>query len=92
MVSRFVETDEIALLVWDEGYPLNLSVCLADYGFLAPENHVFVKDYSEHEGLPDSLEAAGVATKIQQVAIGFGRGWLMKLSFDAESLIEKKAA
>lgn len=88
-VGRFEETGEIALLVLDEGRPTRLSLTLKDYGMIAPVNHIFVKDYSEHEGLPESLEAAGVATRISPRKIGYGDGWLMHLNFDGEALLTK---
>ena len=85
VLSRYEADGSLALGVMDEGRPMVLSVNLLDYGQIAPLNHVFVKDYAENEGLPASLEAAGVAERVSPVSIGFGAGWLMKLSFDAES-------
>jgi hypothetical protein len=39
-----------------------LSVNLADYGLNAPENHFWVKNYSEGEGMADAIQEAGIAT------------------------------
>lgn len=47
-----------------------LSVNLGSYGFRAPEGQVFVKDYSEHSGLPDALRAAGAAQVVGYVVFG----------------------
>lgn len=59
-----------------------LSVNLGDHGLTAPEGHVFVKDYSEHEGLVNALVEAGVAEKVRQVEFGpfDTTAWLMKIS------------
>lgn len=70
-----------AELVWDDGFPetSTLSVNLSQYGFVTPPGYAVIRDYSEHGGLPDALEAAGVAIKEEEVSIGFGSGWLMKI-------------
>lgn len=88
-VSRYTEDNSLALAVMDEGRPLILSVNLSDYGPAAPTNCIYVRDYSENEGLADALVAAGVATKISTVNIGFGTGWMMELTFDGETLAER---
>lgn len=56
----------------DDGFPdtETLSINLATYGLKAPEGHVYVKDYSEHEGLPTALVAAGVAEYVDEVYLG----------------------
>ena len=38
-----------------------LSVNLADYGATPPEDHFFVKNYSEGEGMVEAIEKAGIA-------------------------------
>lgn len=54
----------------DEG-PETLSVNLAAYGlYPADADHVFIKDYSEHEGVADSLVEAGVAQITRMVTFG----------------------
>lgn len=89
--SRYMYDDQLALFVRDDedGSMIDLSVNLGDYGLIAPDNHIYVKDYSENEGTPDALEAAGVATKVSPVTFGFGRGWLMRLTVDVESKVER---
>jgi len=37
-----------------------LSVNLADYDLNAPENHFWVKNYSEGEGMADAIQKAGI--------------------------------
>lgn len=87
-VTRFREGNALALMVSEDGQKTNLTVNLHEYGELPPPNHFFVRDYGVDEGLAESLESIGLATKITQVPIGFGSGWLMKFAFDAESMIE----
>ncbi len=55
-----------------EGYPEieTLSTNLAHYGLEPPAGHIYVKDYSEHEGLPTALVAAGVAEYVDEVYLG----------------------
>lgn len=55
-----------------DGYPETetLSTNLAFYGLTPSEGHVYVKDYSEHEGLPEALAAAGVAQIVEWVKLG----------------------
>jgi hypothetical protein len=67
-----------ALLLEDE----ILSINLAGYDLRPDEGCVFVKNYSEHEGLPDALVAAGIAEKVREVSIGnFGSScWLMRVT------------
>lgn len=76
-----------ATILWnDEGmeYPedTQLSINLAGYGMTPPPGHVFVKDYSEHEGMATALEVAGIVTKVKQVPIGYSKGWLVKVNTD----------
>jgi len=58
------------------------SVNLSAYDMYPPEGHIFVKDYSEHEGLADALVAAGLVTIVQPIAIGeFGsKGYLVRIT------------
>lgn len=37
---------------------------------LPPEGHVWVRDYSEHEGLPQALVNAGIGTIVDEVTFG----------------------
>lgn len=47
-----------------------LSVNLTDYGYIAFPGGVFVRDWSEHQGLPAALEQAGIATVVAPVTVG----------------------
>ena len=62
--SKYIENDNTALLLYgiDDYSPIatatvNLSVPL-------PENQVYIKDYSENEGMLESLKKAGVVKKV----------------------------
>ena len=57
------------MLVTDEG-PEPFSVSLLDYGFIPLPGNVFIKDWSEHEGLTTRLEAAGLAKRVRKVVVG----------------------
>ena len=48
----------------DEG-AFVLSVNLADHGHHAPENHFWVKNYSEGEGMAKAIQEAGIATPVR---------------------------
>lgn len=57
----------------EDGYPDRdtLSVNLGGYGMEPPPaGHFIVRDYSEHEGLPDALERAGIATVVDRITFG----------------------
>lgn len=47
-----------------------LSVNLTDYDYIAFPGEVFVKDWSEHQGLPAALEQAGIATVKAPITVG----------------------
>lgn len=48
----------------------HLTVNLIDHGIIASPGHIWVRDYSEHTGLPAALETAGLATIIERRTIG----------------------
>lgn len=68
-------------VVSDDPQDLTISINLSAYGLTAPESHIFVKDYSEHEGLPQALIEAGIAEPVERVEFGpfDGAAWLMKV-------------
>lgn len=80
MKGQFGDGQLALALMTPEG-PERLSTNLIAYGLVAPEGHTYVKDSSEHAGLPDALVEAGIATKVEQVAFGpfDATGWLMKV-------------
>lgn len=47
-----------------------LSVDLVSSGYVAFPGEVFVKDYSEHAGLPAALVEAGVCEPVEEVRVG----------------------
>ena len=70
-----------ALLIDDEVMSINLQA----YGLVPPAGFIYVKDYSEHEGLADALVAAGVVEKLTPVQFGFGSGYLCRIITDEEA-------
>lgn len=84
-VTRYVD-GTLALAISEEYGPEVISTNLSGYGMKPAKNSVFIKDYSEHDGLTASLVAAGVVEPLREVAIGYGRGYEVQLNFDAEAL------
>lgn len=68
----------------EDGMPNHetFSVNLSAYGMYPPEGHIFVKDYSEHEGLAQALVNAGLVSIVQPIVIGeFGSpGYLVRIT------------
>ena len=54
----------------DTGESEALTVDLTSYGYVAFPGEVFVKDWSEHSGVADAIQAAGIATVVEQITIG----------------------
>ena len=54
----------LALQIHGEEGPEVLSVNLGAYGLVAPEGHIYVRNYSQHEGLVEELERAGIAERV----------------------------
>ena len=71
-----------AILIWEDGCEEQEILSTNLPSATAPDGHVVIKDYSEHEGLADALEAANIVKKINKVAIGFGKGWIVKVNPD----------
>lgn len=59
----------VLTLETDEG-PEPLSTSLASYGLLPAEGCVFVKDWSEHAGLTESLEQQGLVEIVGRRVVG----------------------
>lgn len=55
---------------YDAGQQEVLSVNLIGYGYLAFPGEVFIKDWSEHQGLSAALEQAGIATVKAPITVG----------------------
>lgn len=88
--------DEQRALVFvddQEPVPETLSVSLAAYGLEAPEGHVYIKDWSEHSGLADSLQEHGSVRKVSSVEVGpfDSTAWLVRVTA-GENAEEKEDA
>ncbi|MDO4254318.1 MAG: hypothetical protein Q4C81_04110 [Kocuria sp.] len=57
------------VLLTDEG-PERVSVSLQGYGLVPAPGRVFVKDWSEHSGLAQRLQEAGLARIVGSVVVG----------------------
>jgi hypothetical protein len=80
-MHRYADGTPCLLMAAGDSRPEVLSINLTAYNLTPPEGHVYVKNYGEHEGLPDALVEAGVAEKVYEV--GFGpydaTAWLMRV-------------
>lgn len=61
---------EQALVLGTRKGELVLSVNLLNEGFFPTWGNAFIKDWSEHHGLTDRLEAPGLVKKVRQVTVG----------------------
>ena len=77
-MMKYQDGSPALMMLCDDGREV-LSVNLAGYGLKAPDGHIFVKDYSDHEGLADELVQLGIGEKVGPVRIGYGAGWLVKV-------------
>jgi len=61
-------------LVQEDGYTEldreTLSVNLGAYGMYPPLGHVYVRNYAEHEGLPQALADAGIVRLVEPITFG----------------------
>ena len=72
--AQYVDgTTAVTLFDAEFGEPLaTATVCLVDMGERPSEGNVFIKSYSENEGLYEALLAAGViGEKVNTVNLGF---------------------
>lgn len=68
-------TAALSCSVWDTDYEEYvpgevLSTNLGGYGLYPAEGNVFIKDYSEHKGLTDSLVEGGAVEVVRKVTFG----------------------
>ena len=70
-----------ALQLWTDEGPEVLSTNLTVYGMHPDQGNVFIKDYSEHEGVAQALVKLGLAEIVREVPIGgYGaRGYEVKI-------------
>ena len=75
------DDDQRALVMFTAEGPETLSVNLQAYGLLAPSGHVWIKDWSEHEGLAASLAASGLVDEVSDTFVGpfFSRAVLVRV-------------
>lgn len=59
-----------ALMLMTEEGPERVSVNLEAYGLVPAPGHVYVKDWSEHSGLAESLQRARLARIVRSVEVG----------------------
>lgn len=76
-----------ALVFYHGGYEHEaLSVNLGAYGLVAPQGCIYVRDGSEHEGLPEAMVEAGLGERVGRVAYGpyDSTATIFKLADDVE--------
>lgn len=64
------DDDQRALVLSTAEGPETLSVNLQAYGLLAPSGYVWIKDWSEHEGLAASLAASSLVEEVSDTLVG----------------------
>lgn len=71
LTGALVHEEELSLLelVTDEG-PERLSISLTAYGREPDDGCVFIKGWSEHEGLAESLEEQGLVEIVDRMIVG----------------------
>lgn len=57
-------------MLFPDGDSEMLTVDLLASGYVAFPGEVFVRDYSEHSGLPGALIAAGVCELLEELSVG----------------------
>ena len=57
-------------MLFPDGDSEMLTVDLLASGYVAYPGEVFVRDYSEHSGLPAALVAAGVCGEVEKLSVG----------------------
>lgn len=73
ITGTLVHDDEqraLYLIDDEDGIPEDLSTSLAAYGVTAEPGHVIIKDWSEHAGLTERLQRAGLVTPVHRLAVG----------------------
>lgn len=67
---RYDPSQHALCLAGPEGDGEVLTVDLLASGYVAMLGEVFVRDYSEHSGLPAALVAAGVCGEVEKLSVG----------------------
>ena len=69
------EQNALCLVEPETGEDEILTVNMLGAGYVAFPGEVFVRDYSEHSGLPAALVAVGVCEEVEKISTGpFGAG------------------
>ena len=63
-------TQNMLEMLFSDGDSEILTVDLLASGYVAFPGEVFVRDYSEHSGLPAALAAVGVCELVEKISIG----------------------
>lgn len=58
------------VLIHDDGEHHVLSTVLLAYGYMPFFGETFIKDWTEHSGLTDTLVMAGVVTVVERLTVG----------------------
>jgi hypothetical protein len=72
LTGSLVHDDECRLLELevDEGPAEPISISLQGYGLTPMPGNVFIKDWSEHQGLAAQLVQTGLVKAVNEVAVG----------------------
>ncbi|WP_125098679.1 hypothetical protein [Leucobacter chromiireducens] len=62
-------TQHALVIVFDDGDSEMLSIDLTISGYVAFPGEVFVRDYSEHSGLPTALVEASVCEVVEEIVL-----------------------
>ncbi len=97
--ERTISNARLIIMKDTEGYELSLAIL--EQGAKEPEmlssppvnntthlqlNHVLIKNYGEYVGLPEALDIAGIASKLEDHITPAGIVCLMKLNFKTEDI------
>lgn len=79
---RYIDGSLALLLNYDDGDMDKLSINLCQYAMTPGDNCIFVKDYSEHEGLAQAMEKAGLGHTLKRVWFGLNQtaAWIFYVS------------
>lgn len=60
--TTFASGDLALMFCTDKDPPMRLNTNMAGQGIITPPDHIWVKTYAEHEGLPEAMVLAGICT------------------------------
>lgn len=88
-LSKYTSDDVWALLITDDmRQPLiTATINMSGYGMIPADNHVFIKDYSENEGILRALIQGGIVLPAaQEINAGFASVHECELAFDPNEI------